>query len=100
MTEATTLVRLADNRRVAVESYGDRKGKPVFFFHGWPSSRFQGALGHEAAKDLGIHLLSVDRPGCGHSELHLGRTLRDWPELLRGLADHFGFPAFHVLGVS
>jgi len=100
MIETTTLVPIAENRRVAVESYGDPAGKPVFFFHGWPSSRFQGALGHEAAKDLGIRLLSVDRPGCGGSDLHLGRTLRDWPPLLGALADHFGFSKFHVFGVS
>ena len=100
MTEPSNLVPIAGDRRVAVQSYGDRNGKPVFFFHGWPSSRFQGALGDEAAKDLGIHLLAVDRPGCGHSDLHLGRTLRDWPELLGALADHFGYAKFHIFGVS
>jgi pimeloyl-ACP methyl ester carboxylesterase len=100
MSPSTTLVQIPGDRRVAVESYGDPNGKPVFFFHGWPSSRFQGALGHEGANELGVHLLAVDRPGCGQSDLHLGRTLRDWPELLSGVADHFGFSQFHVLGVS
>ncbi len=100
MTESTTLVSIADKGRIAVESYGDRNGRPVFFFHGWPSSRFQGALGHEAAQELGVHLLSVDRPGCGNSDLHMDRTLRDWPELLGRVADHFQFSKFHVLGVS
>jgi pimeloyl-ACP methyl ester carboxylesterase len=91
---------MPDGRRVAVESYGDSAGRPVFFFHGWPSSRRQGALGADAAREEGVRLLAVDRPGCGGSDLHAGRTLRDWPALLAGLADHFAVEKFAVLGVS
>ncbi len=95
-----TLVRVPGDRDVAVQSYGDPAGEPVFFFHGWPSSRFQGALAHESACELGIHFLSVDRPGIGGSTLHEGRSLRDWPMLIEALADHFGARKFRVLGVS
>lgn len=90
----------AGGRAVAVESYGDPNGAPVFFFHGWPSSRFQGQFGHETARELGIHFLAVDRPGVGASELHEGRVLAEWPAVLGALADHFGAKTFRVFGVS
>jgi pimeloyl-ACP methyl ester carboxylesterase len=93
-------VPIGADRRVAVESYGDPAGIPVFFYHGWPSSRWQGALADETARELGIHLLSVDRPGVGESDLHVGRELRDWPPVLAALADHFQAEKFYVWGVS
>ncbi|MEQ1859267.1 MAG: alpha/beta hydrolase [Chthoniobacteraceae bacterium] len=98
--DAPTLVPLADGGCVAVQSYGDPAGEPVFFFHGWPSSRFQGAVAHDAARELGVHLLSLDRPGIGPSSLAVGRSLRDWPGVLARVADHFGVEKFRVLGVS
>jgi len=97
---SSTITVNAAGRRIAVESYGDPKGQPLFFFHGWPSSRQQGALADATASAMGIRLLAVDRPGCGGSDLHVGRALRDWPEVLEALADHVEAPTFHVLGVS
>jgi pimeloyl-ACP methyl ester carboxylesterase len=100
MANEPTLVPVPGGRRVAVQSYGDPAGAPVFYFHGWPSSRLQGAIGHEAARELGIHFLSIDRPGIGYSDLHEGRVLRDWPAMLGALADHFGAEKFCVFGIS
>jgi pimeloyl-ACP methyl ester carboxylesterase len=97
---SSTLTVNAAGRQIAVESYGDLKGEPLFFFHGWPSSRQQGALADQTAAEMGIRLLAVDRPGCGGSDLHIGRSLRDWPEVLAALADHVEAETFHVLGVS
>jgi pimeloyl-ACP methyl ester carboxylesterase len=96
----THIVEVPGNRKVAVESYGDPNGAPVFFFHGWPSSRFQGKLGDEAARELGIHFLAVDRPGVGGSDLHEGRALGEWPGVMSALADHFEARTFRVMGVS
>jgi len=33
-------IKLKDGRKFGYIEYGDPKGKPVFFFHGWPGSRF------------------------------------------------------------
>lgn len=32
-------ITLKDGRRLSYAQYGDPEGKPLFFFHGWPSSR-------------------------------------------------------------
>lgn len=100
MSNDPILVPVPGGRRVAVQSYGDPTGAPVFFFHGWPSSRFQGALADESARELGVRFLALDRPGVGHSDLHEGRKLRDWPDVLAAVADHFSADTFRVLGVS
>lgn len=100
MTKATELLTLRTGRRVAVESYGDPRGAPVFFFHGWPSSRWQGGLFHEAACALGVRLLAVDRPGVGDSDYHPDRTLLDWPPLLAEVADRLGCETFRLMAIS
>lgn len=100
MNNDPILVPGPGGRRVAVQSYGDPQGAPVFFFHGWPSSRFQGAVADASARELGVRFLALDRPGVGHSELHVGRNLRNWPEVLAAVADHLGIERFRVLGIS
>jgi pimeloyl-ACP methyl ester carboxylesterase len=98
--QRTRLVSLRDGRRLAAESYGDPQGTPVFFFHGWPSSRWQGAVGDEAAKALGVHFIALDRPGVGESDPQEPRCLLDWPGTLATVADAFGAERFYVFGVS
>jgi pimeloyl-ACP methyl ester carboxylesterase len=83
----TRFVPLPDGRRLAAESYGDPQGTPVFFFHGWPSSRWQGALADEAAMRVGVHFIALDRPGVGHSDPQEPRCLLDWPATLAKVAD-------------
>ena len=87
-------------RRLAWNEFGDPAGKPVFYYHGWPSSRLQARLAHHLAKDRGIRLIAADRPGIGKSTLVPERKLEDWPELMAGFANHLGIAKFGQLGVS
>lgn len=85
---------------LAWNEYGDPAGNPVFYYHGWPSSRLQARLAHHLAKDRSLHLISMDRPGMGKSTLVPGRKLEDWPGLMARFADHLGIGKFGQLGVS
>jgi pimeloyl-ACP methyl ester carboxylesterase len=87
-------------RRVAISDYGDQKGKPVFFCHGWPSSRTMAEVTDAAARDLGLHMISLDRPGIRDSSFHPERQLLDWPPLLAEVADKLGHAEFWILGIS
>lgn len=91
---------LSTGRRLAYDVYGDPQGTPAFYFHGWPSSRVQGALMDQVGKDLGLCLVAMDRPGIGQSDFQPHRRLQDWPPLLAELADHLGWAKFHLFGVS
>lgn len=85
---------------LAWNEYGDPNGIPVFYYHGWPSSRLQARLAHHLAKERSIRLISMDRPGIGKSTHVPGRTLDDWPDLMDRFADHLGIAKFGQLGVS
>ena len=96
----TRVLRLKTGARVAFDQYGDPNGLPVFFCHGWPSSRTMAELTHDAARALGLWIISPDRPGIRDSEFHPDRTLLDWPPLLRELAAYLHVDRFRILAIS
>ncbi len=59
-----------------------------------------GVLTDEAARDLRLRVISMDRPGINESTLQENRTLLDWPPLLREVAEQLGIGAFRILGIS
>ncbi len=93
-------VQLQDGAVVAFEEYGDANGVPLIFCHGWPSSRTMARLTDEPARELGIRIISPDRPGISGSTLQLERKLTDWPRLVERIVDHLGVCEFRVLAIS
>jgi len=93
-------VQLQEGGVIAFDEYGDANGVPVIFCHGWPSSRTMARLTDEAARNLGIRIVSPDRPGISGSSLQPNRQLRDWPPAVRQLIDHLGIREFRMLGIS
>jgi len=79
---------------------GDPRGKPVFYFHGFPGSRLEVKPADTAARRRGIRMIGIDRPGYGLSSPRPGRRLMDWPDDVLRLADFFGLQRFTILGVS
>lgn len=96
----TFSVTLPDGRELAYEEYGDPDGTPVLSFHGGLSSRLDAAPAHDAARQLGIRLISPDRPGMGRSTYQPHRRLVDWPADVTVLADSLGLDRFAVMGWS
>jgi pimeloyl-ACP methyl ester carboxylesterase len=96
----TCSVTLPDGRELAYEEYGDPAGEPVLSFHGGLSSRLDAAPAHQAALDLGVRLLSPDRPGIGLSTFQPGRRLLDWPADVAALTNALGIDRFAVMGWS
>jgi pimeloyl-ACP methyl ester carboxylesterase len=94
------LLRLKGGNDLAYSEYGSNAGTPVMFFHGWPSSRTMGQLTDAAARELGVRIISPDRPGIRDSSFQQDRRLIDWPELVEQLADHLHFERFHVVAFS
>lgn len=94
------IIKLKDRRMLGYAEYGDKSGKPLFFFHGWPSSRLHAKRLDEKAKKLKIRVISLDRPGVGLSDFKPNRTLLDFPSDVVELADHLRIKKFAVLGIS
>lgn len=94
------LHELDDRRQLAYAEWGDPEGYPVFYFHGTPGSRLEGAFADHAARARHLRLVAVDRPGYGWSGFQPDRTIRDWPNDVRSLADALGLTEFGVVGHS
>jgi pimeloyl-ACP methyl ester carboxylesterase len=94
------LIKLENGAVIAFEEYGNANGEPVIFCHGWPSSRIMARLTDEPARDLGIRIISPDRPGISASSLQPDRKLTDWPRLVERIADHLAIRDFRMLAIS
>lgn len=93
-------ILLADGRHLAYTEYGDRDGFCVLFFHGTPGSRLDARLLDEPARDVGVRLVAVDRPGIGASDPRPGRTYLDWPADAGVLLEHLGVRRCSLVGFS
>jgi pimeloyl-ACP methyl ester carboxylesterase len=92
-------ITLPDGRTLAYAEYGDLRGKPVFFFHGTPGSRFFRPPDEITAR-LGVRLICVDRPGYGESSFQPGRRILDWPKDVARMANALSIQKFCVAGHS
>lgn len=57
-------------------------------------------LADDAARDLGLRIISPDRPGIRDSQFQAERRLTDWPAFLNEIADRLGIERFRILGIS
>jgi pimeloyl-ACP methyl ester carboxylesterase len=98
--EKEKFVQLQSGAVVAFQEYGDATGLPVVFCHGWPSSRTMARLTDEPARELGVRIISPDRPGISGSSLQPNRRLADWPHVVERLLEHLGIGEFRMLAIS
>ena len=96
----TSSIALRDGRKVAVEEYGDPSGVPALWFHGAFSSRLEAWSLDEPAKELGVRVLSLDRPGLGGSDPLPGRTVVGYGDDVREVLDELGVDKAAVGGLS
>lgn len=97
---APETIELPHGRRLAVAQYGDPRGRPVLFLHGFTASRLTRHPDDALTASLGVRLITVDRPGCGASDYQPGRTLLDFAGDALALADHLALDRFAVAGHS
>src|SRR6476659_10912359 len=90
---------LTDGRKLSYALYGTPAGKPVFYFHGTPSSRLEPLLLNVYNKDLeqlllqyGIYLIAVDRPGVGLSTYNPNNSIQSFAADVQQLATKLHIP--------
>jgi pimeloyl-ACP methyl ester carboxylesterase len=91
---------LADGRVLGFAEYGDPEGTPLFFFHGYPSSRLEAGPADKMARRLGVRVIALDRPGFGLSSPQPDRRIIDWPADVQEFAKAKSLPRFSILGGS
>lgn len=91
----------AAGRAIRYVVFGARDLKRVVFYsHGFPASRVEAGLAHTAARERGITVVALDRPGFGGSAWYGERSFQDWADDVVTVANHLGVERFGVLGVS
>lgn len=64
------ILSLPDSRRAHLWLGGADHGPVVLFFHGCPDTRWAARFAEAAAREVGVRLLCVNRPGYGLSSRH------------------------------
>jgi pimeloyl-ACP methyl ester carboxylesterase len=93
-------LRLHDGRTLAWAELGDPAGFPVLAFHGTPGTHHQVTVDDAPMRATGVRFIAPDRPGYGASTYAPKRTLPEWADDVRQLADHLGLERFGVVGLS
>ncbi len=93
-------VAVADGRVLGYRWYGAATGPVVLNCHGGLVNGLDVAPFDAAAGELGVRLLSPDRPGLGSSTAAPGRTTGDWATDVRALLDALQIQRVAVLGWS
>ncbi len=88
-----------DGSTWAVRQAGDPDGQPLVYFHGTPSCRLEPAFADADCSELGIRLISFDRPGYGESTPQ-PFGLASVAGATATIADRLGLDRFATLGQS
>jgi pimeloyl-ACP methyl ester carboxylesterase len=91
---------LWNTRKVAWLERGDPLGYPVFYAHGNPGSRLELLFLDAKARDYGIRLIVMDRPGMGASSFVSDYDLLDFAGDIKKLANEKGLDEFGLMGWS
>ena len=92
-------IELPDGRTLQYWLGGADTGPVVLFFHGCPDTRWAARTGAEAARGLGVRLLSVNRQGYGRSTV-APSTQQSAADDAFAVADELGIDEVSVLGMS
>ncbi len=95
-----TMMTLDDGRTLAFTDIGSPEGPVVFYCHGAPGSRLELVSLDAEFADVGVRVVTTDRPGYGGSTPLAGRTTASWAADIAALADRLGAERFGVIGLS
>jgi hypothetical protein len=96
---SATLI-LPDGRTLGYAQYGLLTGPAVFYLHGLPGSRMEGALFDAPVIKPLARIIAVDRPGYGLSSPQPNRTILDHAKDIEYLARHLNLDSYAVMGIS
>lgn len=93
-------IAVENDRQVAYERWGELDGQPMFFLHGTPGCRLNRHPDATLWPNLGLHVITIDRPGYGESTALPGRRVSHAASDVAAVADALGLGRFLVLGGS
>ena len=97
-TEKKSLIKLRNGIRIGYAIYGNKKNFPIFYFHGWPGSRFE--LKNIPLKKKKWFIIALERPGYGITDPISKFKILDWPKIVLEVANKLKIKKFSIIGVS
>ena len=92
--------RSEEGATVGVAEYGDPAGTAVLWCHGGPSSRLEPRHLDAAAREAGLRIVALDRPGYGRTPPQPGRSIANWVPQALGQLDRLGIDRAVTVGHS
>ncbi|KAI0817444.1 alpha/beta hydrolase fold protein [Xylaria sp. FL0064] len=99
-TDSSATLTLPDGRTLGYAQYGVLTGPAIFYMHGLPGSRMEGALFDAPAITPLARIIGIDRPSYGLSSPQPDRTILDHTKDVEYLAKHLSIDSYGVLGIS
>ena len=96
--EKKSLIKLRNGNNIGYAIYGNKKNFPIFYFHGWPGSRFE--LKNIPLKKKKCFVIALERPGYGISDPISKFEILDWPKIVLEVANKLKIKNFSIIGVS
>ena len=96
--EKKSLIKLRNGNNIGYAIYGNKKNFPIFYFHGWPGSRFE--LKNIPLKKKKCFVIALERPGYGISDPISKFKILDWPKIVLEVANKLKIKKFSIIGVS
>ncbi|KAI3738143.1 hypothetical protein L2E82_28162 [Cichorium intybus] len=104
----TPRIKLRDGRHLSYKEYGELKEiakYKIIYVHGFDSNKHFAVIATKASpdliQDLGVYIVSYDRPGYGESDPNPNQTLKSSALDIEELADQLGLGSkFYVVGYS
>jgi pimeloyl-ACP methyl ester carboxylesterase len=93
-------IETADGRTLAFAQWGDPHGDPIFNIHGTPGCRLNRHPTEAKIAELGVRLITYDRPGYGQSSRHHGRSVNDCVSDILAIINSLAIDRFAVTGGS
>ncbi|XP_059428218.1 uncharacterized protein LOC132161997 [Corylus avellana] len=101
-------IKLSDGRHLAYKEHGVPKemaNYKIVYVHGFDSCRHNAVVAEtlslEIVEELGIYIVSIDRPGYGESDPNPKKTVKSMALDVEELADQLGLGSkFYVIGFS
>jgi pimeloyl-ACP methyl ester carboxylesterase len=94
------IVTTTDGRALEVRELGDPAGRAVVFHHGTPGTCLMPDWWDRAARNRGVRVVGLSRPGYGGSTRRTGRTVGDVAADTAAVADALGIERFATWGTS
>ncbi len=92
---------MREGRKLGFAEFGPFDGRPVLWLHGTPGARRQiPEEARQAAAQIRVRLIGVDRPGTGLSTSHLYGSIVEFIADLEVLLNELGIPELAVIGLS